>query len=157
MDKSNSSANVTVHHAFADVVFSVIRSGNDNVGSSLSDLYVRYANNVDSIQAYGYLNLINGSWTKIGMMNEFVRNFTAFVPDTKTATDIDVYFFPASYAAGKLTLNLGGISVSLPACNWKAGYKYVYPVTVSQSKLVLGDVQIVPWTNNDAGNININN
>ena len=161
LDKSNSSANVTVHHAFADVVFSVIRSGNDNVGSSFSDLSIY--NKMDSIPAEGDFNLVSGSWVEIGMTNQIFRNFTTFVPDTKTATDIDVYFFPASYAAGKLTLSLGNgnstsdISVSLPACNWKAGYKYVYPVTVSQSKLVLGDVQIVPWTNNDAGNININN
>ena len=157
LDKNNTSANITMHHAFADVVFSVTRSANDNVGSSLSDIKISYYNNTDSILANGNFNLINGSWTKIGMMNEIVRGFTKFVPDTKTPTDIDVYFFPASYAAGKLTLSLGSIEVSLPACNWKAGYRYVYPVTVSQSKLVLGDVQIVPWTNNDAGNININN
>jgi hypothetical protein len=91
------------------------------------------------------------------MSNDIVRYFTEFIPDTKTPTDIDVYFFPASYAAGKLTLSFGSIEVSLPACNWKAGYRYVYPVTISQDKMVLGDVQIVPWTNNDAGNININN
>ena len=150
-----------MYHAFADVVFSVKRADNDNVGSSFSTLYLYDADKQDSILAEGYFNVISEEWTKMGTTSSIARYFTAFTPDTKTATDIDVSAFPATYRAGKLIVSLSDpstsnqISVALPACDWKAGYRYVYPITVSQTKLVIGDVQVEPWVNNDSGSINI--
>lgn len=162
INKDNPDANITMHHAMADVVFSVKRAEGDNVGASISSLYIRYADGKDSIKAYGYFNIVSGQWDKIGYMDFVTRNFTAFTPDTKTATDIDVSMIPATYGEGKLTVSLGdynfstsAASVTLPAIDWKAGYRYVYPVTVYQTKLVIGDVQVEPWINNDGGNINI--
>lgn|SRR5574344_1488369 len=161
LNEENVKADITMYHAFADVVFSVKRADNDNVGSSFSTLYLYDADKQDSILAEGYFNVISEEWTKMGTTSSIARYFTAFTPDTKTATDIDVSAFPATYRAGKLIVSLSDpstsnqISVALPACDWKAGYRYVYPITVSQTKLVIGDVQVEPWVNNDSGSINI--
>lgn len=159
--KTNAGADITLRHRLAKLVFTVTRSADDNVGNTFtkSDLYTSW--DYYMIPVSGFYNVLKDSFENVTSTHRVSQAVTPFVPDVKTATNIEYTIIPYDNHSTGLQFILyfdgGSLSVPIPAYTWKDGFVYTYPVIVSQQKLIIGDVSITPWTKDSEENVSINN
>lgn len=162
---SKCNADINMHHALARIIFHVTKSQDSNVEIKVNEYSIRRGlNSSFYFPIEGYLDLvrdtIDNQW-----LNEYLpRTLTPAAEITYTSTDMELYVIPFDFMDNQIDLQLSiGASYhdilrsSIPATSWKAGYQYEYTVTVRRNQLEIGDVTIIPWTQNSGEKIIIKN
>ena len=151
-------ASIVMHHALARVVFDVKKDKENNVDVTVSGYSLQGNAAQATLPVTGTLDLTMGTIKPTQLAGTISRSIASTLLKEE-ATEMDFYVIPCEFETGVLTFALGSdtFSSSLPAVEWKAGYQYRYPVTVKRNKLLVGDVEITPWTERTGGNIVINN
>ena len=161
---ANCNADIEMHHALARVIFKVSKDQESNTDISVSEYALqRYTNANFYFPIRGYLDLIQDT-IFISYRNEYLPRTIAATPLSQEPVDMEFYVIPFAFTDYQLdfTIKTGSsysdyYSSMVPATNWQAGYQYEYPVKVLKNSLVIGDVQITPWTENSGGDIVIKN
>lgn len=159
VNTDNPKGNIVLHHKMARIIFSFTKTYDSNVDDAFNNLYLTTKN--DIIPSTCSMNIVTGTTYITSRYSTIARGTDEFKLDSITAKNIIVDMIPWKFSDNMVELSIQGnysdikSASYLTSAEWKEGYQYTYPVKVSRHQLVIGDVQVTPWVNNDAGNINI--
>lgn len=164
LNASHPNANILMHHAMSRVTFAITKTE----GNPLDDtvIQIRLANRtndgtVKAIALEGYMSAFSGQvYHRDQYTHDGIFRSCQFVPETETPYNVSMTVLPSSFGEDEAILELfmdNGyrITAALPADTWKAGMSYTYTMRISVTDLVVTDVRVEEWINNERGNITI--
>jgi hypothetical protein len=158
------SADIEMHHALARVIFKVSKDKDSNTDISVSEYALERDKNAGFyFPIRGYLDLVQDT-IFVSYRNEYLPRTIPATTLSEEPVDMEFYVIPFAFTDYQLDFSIQtgktyaeAYSSVIPATDWKAGYQYEYPVKVLKNSLVIGDVQVTPWTENGGGDIVIKN
>ena len=120
----------------------------------------------DAIKFDTFFNLLTGELSEgeIGSGHDglFIKDIKIYIESEKANT-IDYFVIPTSFDDNQAMLQLipsddwnKSFESPLGKATWESGKHYTYPVTVTAAGLVIGDVRVEEWQNNEGETIIIN-
>lgn len=163
LSESHMTAHIEMKHAMARITFSITKSKESDTYEYVTLAYLcnnRNDDNARAISVEGTLDITSGGINPKFYYNDGIFRECKFQPNADKAEVIEMLAIPTSFAEGtvmfQLVIGQQTLYVSLPAEKWEAGKQYDYPLQIVLSKLVLGDVHVEDWNNNEGGSITIN-
>lgn len=163
---NQTTANVTMHHALAKVVFKFkLAEYYQNDNAVITDITLSNQKDGGNIlPTTGYINLRNGGFETDGYSySEPLKYSTEISVNKATTTEVVIMSIPTmAYGTITITITIDGHTYSQPLTinretAWKKGQQYSFDATVNESELVLGNVEVEAWHNNNSGDITVNN
>lgn len=162
---SHTTTDITMHHALAKVIFNFkLAEYYNNDNALITNLMLSNPKEgANILPTIGYLNIRSGAieTDKYSSYGEALRYSSELSINKTTATELVIMSMPTT-ASGQLTLTLtidGHTYYQQLSINeetaWKKGKQYSIDVTVNESELIIGDVRVEAWQDNEGVNIPI--
>lgn len=161
INDKNTTANITMKHALAKVVFQVQKGESNTKEDVVTELILNEKEGAKILPTSGYLNIVTGKINPNSYSySEPLRWSTQVNIDKEKPKNLEVLTLPTT-GPGDLSLSLRmsdehTYRAYIPTDGWKAGTQYTYPVIVNETELVIGEVKVEQWQNTNSGDITVN-
>lgn len=164
LNASHPNAHIRMHHAMSRVTFAITKTEGNPLDDTVTRIRLANRTNDGTVKAIaleGYMSAFSGEvhhrdqYTHDGIFQN-----CQFVPEVETPHQVSMTVLPSSFGEDEAILELFmdngySITAALPADKWEAGMSYTYTLHVSVTDLVVTDVRVEEWINNEGGNITI--
>lgn len=168
LNNENPNAHIAMKHAMAKVSFEIKKDAEYK-----DEFVIKYANlrnnykggDYNAIKLDAFFNLLTGEFSegKIGFGHDglFTKDLELAI-DSEKGNTIDFFAIPTSFDDNQAMLILTAygswksFESPLGKATWESGKHYTYPVTVTATGLVIGDVRVEEWYNQEGETIIIN-
>lgn len=169
LNNENPNAHIAMKHALAKVSFEIKQDPEykENFVITTANLRNNFqGRDFDAIKFDTFFNLLTGELSEgeIGSGHDglFIKDIKIYIESEKANT-IDYFVIPTSFDDNQAMLQLipsddwnKSFESPLGKATWESGKHYTYPVTVTAAGLVIGDVRVEEWQNNEGETIIIN-
>lgn len=167
LNTSNLAAAIYLSHVMAKVKFDISLEGNNIVGGTINKVMVGNKDNPsnpslreEAIPGFGHLNMTTNTLTPIYTSHDGIWMECSIKPSTDVQS-VETFIVPTRFGADMAYVELqfdNGylLSWTFQDTSWESGYEYTYPLTITENGLVVGDVIVEEWHDNDGGTIIIN-
>lgn len=171
LNNENPNAHIAMKHALAKVSFEIKKDEAYKeefvvTTANLRNNYNYEGRDYNAIKFDAFFNLLTGEFSegKIGFGHDglFIKDIKIYIESEKANT-IDYFVIPTSFDDNQAMLQLipsdgwnKSFESPLGKATWESGKHYTYPVTVTAAGLVIGDVRVEEWQNNEGETIIIN-
>jgi hypothetical protein len=151
VNSTNPKAQITFKHALSMVCLSITRADVGTGAGSITKVALKNASAKTALSTSGTMNIISGSITPIA---DHYATLSADINKTLDAVNpvtAEFLFIPVTTSNDLvLTISVDGrmYDVVLPPVDFKAGNKYVFPVSISvnNNKMTVGQCAITEWS-----------
>lgn len=163
-NEGGATVNINLQHAMARVIFHFsISNNNKNDIAAISSFTLSNGEKVLPTQGYLYLDENGSIGTSTDSFNHPLYYGYGFEIEKGSVHDVTLYSIPTTNT-GVITLTLkmsdnNSVSTDLEittANSWKKGNTYEYDVVYEQSAIIVTDVTVEDWHNNNGGDITVN-
>lgn len=144
----NYTASLKLKHAMAVVSFNIVK-GNYSGACKVTDVAVKGSN----IFTSGNYNGMDGSILSRGSSDVFVSSSEGWFIMNTSGTTRNVILIPTPYGnsvTAKIVLDGYARTVSIPSFFCQAGKRCTYTLTVNDSEIVVSNVTVDPWVENNS-------
>ncbi len=167
LNATHLAADIHLSHIMAKVKFDIRLEGKNTINGTInrvvignhinSEAHHRY----DAIPWEGALDMTTGTLMPIyNNSHDGLWAECSIKPSTEVQS-VERYMVPAKFgkdmAYVELRFDNGYILPwTFGDISWESGYEYTYPLTITENGLIVGDVIVEEWHDNDEGKITIN-
>lgn len=167
LNNSNLAADIYLNHVMAKVKFDIHLEGETTVGGTINSVIVGNKDNPsnpslreEAIPGFGHLNMTTNTLTPIYTSHDGIWMKCSIKPSTDVQS-VETFIIPTKFGADMAYVELLFdndylLSWTFQDTSWESGYEYTYPLTITENGLVVGDVIVEEWHDNDEGTIIIN-
>nr|MBP7471906.1 fimbrillin family protein [Prevotella sp.] len=160
VNSTNPKAQITFKHALSMITLSITKTDGSTGAGLLTSVSLKNASAKIALSTKGSMDIISGTITPTADTYATLSADINQKMDVKTPVTTDFLFIPVKTAADLiLTITVDGkmYDVALPSTDFKAGYKYVFPVTVSiyNSKMTVSSCAVTEWSSETASPMSI--
>lgn len=169
LNNENPNAHIAMKHALAKVSFEIKQDPEykDEFVIKNACLWNNYkVGDYDAIKWDAYFNLLTGEFSEgeIGFGHDGLpTKELELAIDSEQSITIDFFAIPTTFDDNQALLELTTygswdkvFESPLGKATWESGKHYTYPVTVTATGLVIGDVRVEEWNNQEGETIIIN-
>ena len=155
VNATNPKAQITFKHALSMITLSITKTDGGTGAGLLTSVSLKNASAKTVLSTKGSMDIISGTITPTADTYATLSANVNQKMDLSTPVTTDFLFIPVKTSADLiLTITVDGrmYDVALPSTDFKAGNKYVFPVTVSvtNNKLTVGGCYILDWISETA-------
>lgn len=166
LNTTNLAANIHLNHVMAKVKFDIVLEDENGIGGTINTVVIGNRNNPETYDRYeaipweGILNMATGTLTPIYNDHDGIWLDCSITPSTDVQS-VETFIVPTKFGADMAHVQLWFdndyiLSWTFTETSWDPGVEYTYPLTITENGLVVGDVIVEEWLDNDEGTIIIN-